>query len=167
MSSKHQTTASASLDGLFAALRDAQSPGEASRVEHAIWLRWMEWDDPQVNSWMLDGVRAMNEGRHPQALRAFDAIVAAAPDFAEGWNKRATVHWLVGDHEKSLRDIDRTLSLEPRHFGALSGLALIHEANGRVFEALDALERAGEIHPHLPHHADRVAQLTQQLGQAT
>jgi hypothetical protein len=93
------------------------------RLEHprAIWQRWMESGDPRVDAQLLRGVQAMAQRDHRAALSAFDAIVAAAPGFAEGWNKRATVHWLRGDHAASLRDIDRTLALEPRHFRALEG----------------------------------------------
>jgi tetratricopeptide (TPR) repeat protein len=102
---------------------------------------------------------------HRAALAIFDRIVAAAPDFAEGWNKRATVHWLLGDHGASLRDIGRTLALEPRHFGALSGLAMIHQAHGRVFEALDALEKIARIHPRMPDLAARIEALERGLAQ--
>jgi tetratricopeptide (TPR) repeat protein len=159
--------ATSSLDGLFQALREARSALEAQRVEAAIWERWMQTDEPRVVDWMTHGVQAMRRGDHRAALAAFDAVVQLAPAFAEGWNKRATVHWIMGNHEASLRDIDRTLALEPRHFGALSGLALIHEAHGRIFEALDALERIERIHPHLPDLAERIAALESELAQAT
>ncbi len=90
----------------------------------------------------------------------------AAPGFAEAWNKRATLHWLLGNHDKSVEDIAATLSLEPRHFGALSGLAMIHEAQGRAFEAMEALERVRGIHPHLPHLAERIQRLMDKFGRA-
>jgi tetratricopeptide (TPR) repeat protein len=153
------------LDALFRTLRETRDPAEAQRVERAIWQRWMESGDARVDAQLLSGVQAMARRDHRAALAVFDAIVAAAPGFAEGWNKRATVHWLLGDHAASLRDIDRTLALEPRHFGALSGLALIHEAHGRIFEALDALERIARIHPRLPDLAARIASLERCLAQ--
>jgi len=155
----------AALDGLFQALREAADPEQARAAERGIWQRWMESGDPRIDAQLLHGVQAMARGDHRAALSAFDAIVRAAPEFAEGWNKRATAHWLLGDHGASLRDIDRTLALEPRHFGALSGLALIHEVNGRIFEALDALERVGRIYPRLPDLVRRIAALERKLAQ--
>ena len=155
------------LDALFDTLRDAPAAALARQAETAIWERWMESDDPQVEMWMAKGLRAMGQQDYRAAIEAFDQIVRAAPDFAEGWNKRATVNWLLGDHEASLGDIDRTLALEPRHFGALSGMAMIHEAHGRVFDALDALERIQVIYPCLPHLSERVQQLIRGLAEAT
>jgi tetratricopeptide (TPR) repeat protein len=158
-------TRAAALDALFQALREAADADQARAAEHGIWQRWMESGDPRIDAWLLRGIQAMSARDRRAALSAFDAIVRAAPDFAEGWNKRATAHWLLGDHPASLRDIDRTLALEPRHFGALSGLALIHEANGRVFEALDALESVGRIHPRMPDLDKRIAALERKLAQ--
>jgi tetratricopeptide (TPR) repeat protein len=157
--------ASIELDELFASLRSARTPEQAAAIERAIWQHWMRSDDPRVSAAMTRGVEAMNAGEHRKALAAFDGIVRIAPDLAEGWNKRATVHWLMGDHAASLADIERTLALEPRHFGALSGLALIHQAQGRVFEALDALERIARVHPHLPHLGARIAALQRGVAQ--
>lgn len=111
-------------------------------------------------------IAAMNGGDPNAALAAFDALVEAAPDFAEAWNKRATVYWLMGDHDRSAKDIAATLALEPRHFGALSGLAMIHEAHGRAFEAMEALEQVRGIHPHLPHLAERIQRLLDRFGRA-
>jgi tetratricopeptide (TPR) repeat protein len=152
------------LDSLFQALRDAPGPREAHALEQAIWQRWMESGDPHIDAQMLGGVQALARRDYRTALAAFEAIVAAAPDFAEGWNKRATVHWLMGNHAASLADIERTLALEPRHFGALSGQALIHQAHGRIFEALDALERVARIHPQLPDLAARIESLERGLA---
>jgi tetratricopeptide (TPR) repeat protein len=154
-----------SLDELFRMLREARDSAEAQRVERAVWERWMESGDPRVDAQLLSGVQAMARRDHRAALAVFDRVVAAAPDFAEGWNKRATVHWLLGDHAASLRDIERTLALEPRHFGALSGLAMIHQAHGRIFEALDALEQISRIHPRLPELAARIEALERGLAQ--
>ncbi|MCE2392509.1 MAG: tetratricopeptide repeat protein [Proteobacteria bacterium] len=116
---------------------------------------------------MNRGIEAMGSGNHSEALEAFDSIVRAAPGFAEGWNKRATLYWLLGEHEASVRDIERTLALEPRHFGALSGLAMIRQEQGQVFDALDALERIARIHPHMPQLDEWMEDLSGGLAEAT
>jgi tetratricopeptide (TPR) repeat protein len=95
------------------------------------------------------GLRFMALGQGFDAMRAFDAVVEAAPEFAEGWNKRATVRYALGDIDGSIVDIRRTLALEPRHFGALSGLGLCRLAQDRPAEALEAFEAALKINPHL------------------
>jgi tetratricopeptide (TPR) repeat protein len=108
----------------------------------------------------------MDLGDGAAALQAFNAAVTAKPDFAEAWNKRATLYYLLRRYAESIADIEQTLELEPRHFGALSGLALIREAQNRPFEALEALERVSQIHPQLPNLRERVDRLTAQFGVA-
>lgn len=156
----------ASLGDLFARLARAASEREASELERQIWAAWVAIDDEAAAPWVARGLAAMEARDFATALAAFDRVVELAPDYAEGWNKRATLHWLRGELGKSLSDIDRTLALEPRHFGALSGLAMIREAQGRPFEALEALERLLHIHPRLPHLRDRIEALSARLGQA-
>ncbi|MDG2033367.1 MAG: hypothetical protein P8J29_05475 [Rhodospirillales bacterium] len=99
---------------------------------------------------MTAGILAMNSGKLDAALVLFDELVGLKPDFAEGWNKRATVFYPMTSYGASMRDIARTLELEPRHFGALSGFGLINQAIGRPEVAVMALEKALENHPHLP-----------------
>ena len=123
------------LSDLFAHLREVSEPAEAAPVERQIWAIWLETSDQTAESLLQTGIDAMRRGEHRAALKAFDRVVAIAPDFAEGWNKRATVHYLVGNLDQSLDDIATTLNLEPRHFGALSG-------RGLVYFKLDDLERA-------------------------
>ena len=156
----------AALRELFARLAGAASAPEASAVEREIWSAWHEIDDELALPWMRRGLEALQARDLTTALSAFDRVTELAPDYAEGWNKRATLHWLRGAFEESIADIDRTLALEPRHFGALSGLAMIREAQGRPFEALEALEKVMHIHPHLPHLRERIEQLSARLGQA-
>jgi tetratricopeptide (TPR) repeat protein len=91
----------------------------------------------------------MNAGQLKDARQAFNEIVEMAPGFAEGWNKRATIHYLLKDYSASVKDIAQTLRLEPKHFGALSGLGLINAALGRHQAAVKAFEQALIIHPHM------------------
>ncbi len=108
---------------------------------------------------MGQGIRLMRQGEHDDALAKFDAIVELAPDFAEGWNKRATVYYMIGDYDASVIDIVKTLELEPRHFGALSGLGLIYDAIDKPAGALKAYRRALAVHPNLGHARRRIEEL--------
>ncbi len=138
------------LDDLFARLKSVPNEAEARVTEEAIWRVWIVSGNEAADRRMARGVLAMQGGAHAVALAAFDRIVAIAPDFAEGWNKRATVHYLMGNFQASLDDIAKTLALEPRHFGALSGRGLVNLALGDERAALEAFEAALAIHPHLP-----------------
>ena len=107
----------------------------------------------------------MNSGLPDQALPVLDDVVARAPQWAEGWNKRATLLYVLGDHDRSLADIDRTLALEPRHFGALAGLGLIRAARGENREALAALRRALAINPFLKERFGLIPALEREVGE--
>ena len=113
------------LGPLFERLKGAPGPIEAELVEGQIWRLWAETPDPASRSLYESGVAAMERRDLRAAREALDRLVAQAPGFAEAWNKRATLSYLTGDDEASIADIERTLALEPRHFGALSGLGLI------------------------------------------
>ena len=139
-----------SLDALFDLLKKAKTAAEAQTVEGAIWVAWMHSGDAEADGLMQLGAAAMEAGDAEAALAVFDKLVARRPDFAEAWNKRATVHYMMGDFAASVADIQRTLALEPRHFGALSGLGLIYDALGKEQPALRAFEAALRIHPRLP-----------------
>ncbi len=138
------------LDRLFEQLYHAPDPLAAQAVEHAIWEIWLTSEDDVVNALMSEGVAAMQRRDYPTALRSFDRMVEVAPDYAEGWNKRATLYYLIGAYENSLDDIVRTLELEPRHFGALSGRGMILQDLGRSEEALTAFEAALDLNPQMP-----------------
>ncbi len=152
------------LDGLFAQLQQVNGHAQAASIEAEIWQIWIAADNSEVENLMAMGVGAMRSGRLGAALFAFDAVVDMAPEFAEGWNKRATLYWMMGEFEESVADIDKTLALEPRHFGALSGLAMIREAQGRIDEAIDALRKAIAVHPHMVNGKQRLRSLDEKLG---
>jgi tetratricopeptide (TPR) repeat protein len=151
------------LPELFERLLQTQSAVEAERLQATIWQLWMRSENEDSNILMRVGVNAMGSGDYPAALRAFDAMVAGDPNFAEGWNKRATVHYMMGGFEKSVADIERTLALEPRHFGALSGLGLINLELSNDNGALRAFEAALKANPHLEGARQRIDELKKKL----
>jgi tetratricopeptide (TPR) repeat protein len=151
------------LDGLFARLQATQSQREARALESLIWERWLATDDDDVRLLLLRGIAHMRRGELDRALAAFDAVVERAPGFAEGWNKRATVYFLLNDYASSVADIERTLALEPRHFGALSGLGQIYLRLDDKRRALKAFEAALGIDPHLEAERAAVARLRKEL----
>ena len=140
------------LDGLFAQLAGNLSPAEARLIENQIWQIWYgyEGDNEEIDRWMAMGQVANRSGYLDLAHTFYTQIVEADPNFAEGWNRRATVNYLLGAHEESLADIDRTLALEPRHFGALAGQGLVYLALNEPERALAAFEAALAVNPHLP-----------------
>jgi len=139
------------LPTLFQFLKSAQHSDQASLVEDKIWEIWSATGDAKLDQLMAASSDAMENGNYPAALKDVDEILKAKPDFAEGWNKRATVYFLMGDYEKAIADIDRTLELEPRHFGALSGLGMSNMKLGRDAAAADAFRRLLSIDPLYPN----------------
>ena len=139
------------LDALFASLKAATAPSEETEAaERQIWDIWSQHGDEAVADLLSNGTLAMHLREFEEAVEAFSLVVDKAPDFAEGWNKRATVFYLMGRYQDSAADVARTLELEPRHFGALSGLGLINAALGNNEAALKAFRAALEINPHMP-----------------
>jgi len=152
------------LDDLFSALKTAPSPVSARNAEGQIWTIWLEAKDETVQTLLDKGIERMRKGDFGNALAAFTHVVEAAPDFAEGWNKRATIYYLMEDFDASLKDIVKTLDLEPRHFGALSGRGLIHVRRKDLKSALEAFEAALEHHPQATgarSNADAIRQILQ------
>lgn len=148
---------------LFEQLRDAPDFEHARRVESKIWQHWMQHPDEQISSQFLRGVQLMDAGEHGAAIEQFSAVLKQAPDFSEAWNKRATAYFLLDEMEASVADIERTLSLEPRHFGALSGLGLIFLSRGDPRGALSAFEKVLQIHPFSKSARYQVDRLRQSL----
>lgn len=152
------------LDPLFERLSATSDPAEAARLTERIWGIWTECEEPDCDALMETGVALLAEGRYVAALERFDRLVTLRPDFAEAWNKRATVHYLLQRYDASVEDIHRTLLLEPRHFGALSGLGMIYLDSGDPEIALKAFRGALAINPHLPGARQNVETLEKELG---
>ncbi|MEM7253876.1 MAG: hypothetical protein AAF493_20855 [Pseudomonadota bacterium] len=138
------------LPDLFERLKAAPNMTAANELEQEIWGIWTDAGTESVNSLMTDGMRAMNDGELRLAIDLFTEVVEKAPNFAEGWNKRATAHYLNRDYPASVLDIERTLRLEPRHFGAISGMGLIFLKREDGAGAYAAFKRVLEINPHAP-----------------
>jgi Tfp pilus assembly protein PilF len=137
------------LDALFERLAHAGGAVEASRIEEAIWAVWMSHTDAVAAERLELATRAIGAGDHAAAERLLDELVAAHPDYAEAWNKRATLYFRMNRDADSVRDIHRTLALEPRHFGAVCGFGQICLRRGNRAGALFAFDAALRINPHL------------------
>lgn len=155
------------LNNLFAELKSAASMTDVAGIEAQIWHLWSLSDDAAVDRVLAGGTAAMNHGAFDAALTSFNTVIELRPEFAEGWNKRATLYYLTGEYSRSIADVERTLALEPRHFGALSGLGLIHMALEHPVEALAAFEAALAVHPHMPHAKQMIRKLRQALDDST
>ncbi len=136
------------LDGLFERLADAD-PQDARRIEREIWSEWSKSGSPAMDLLLERGRQAMQAGDIPAAIEHLTALTDHAPEFAEGWNALATAYFQAGEYGPSIEDIGRTLTLNPRHFGALSGLGMIFEQLGDEPRALAAYRAALAIHPQL------------------
>ena len=132
-------------------------------VEAQVWSTWLESESPTVTLLMRRALEAMSQNRYQDSLDILANIVEIAPDYAEGWNKRATVLFLMQRYRESIKDVERTLALEPRHFGALSGLGLIYTALDQEAKALTAFERALAVNPHLRHAEAEVKRLKKKV----
>ena len=137
------------LEGLFRNLRNAAGMEEASALENQIWQIWMQHHNPAIQDSLAEGISAMRRRNYSEALKHFGLLTRIEPEFAEGWNKRATVLYLMGRYGESEADVYKTLLLEPRHFGALSGMGLIRIARKDWGGAVDALESGLKIHPNM------------------
>lgn len=155
------------LDPLFRELAAAKHPMTAQQLEREIWRTWLESGDEAVDAELKAGIESMQNGRLDEAIERFSEVIDMSPEFAEGWNKRATAYYLNGELAKSMRDIQKTLSLEPRHFGAISGMGLIFLQRGDERAALDAFEEVLKIYPAAPgasKHAERLREKLEGQG---
>jgi tetratricopeptide (TPR) repeat protein len=146
------------LDNLFAALVE-EDPTGAKLVERRISELWSKSGSDSMDLLLMRGREAMQGEEYDKAVDHFSALIELAPDFAEGWNARATAYFLADDYWRSVADIQRTLMLEPRHFGALAGLGAILERTGDEAGALAAYRAALDVNPHLDNAADAVDRL--------
>jgi len=139
----------ANLDQLFAQLKVAPDASTAATISQQIWSIWTNPSNPDLARRMFEVLAVRSSGNVTGSMQLLDKIVDDFPTYAEGWNQRATMRYLVSDFEGSLADIEKVLELEPRHFGALSGRVLIYLAQGKRALALKDMATALTIHPFL------------------
>ena len=157
-------TKQARLDQLFSDLKRERNEKAAERIAGNIWSEWFQSGSASIDLMMQWSGKAMQEKKFDVALDFLDQVVLLAPEFAEGWNRRATVHYMMDSYAKSMTDIEHALRLEPRHFGALSGMAAIFKLYDSKNAALDAYTRVLAIYPMLRSAQQEVVKLADELA---
>ena len=150
------------LEALFEGLKGAD-PSAAVQIEGRIYEIWSQSGSPSIDLLLTRGRDALEEGDNIKAIRHFTALIDHAPDFAEGYNGRATAYFQVGRFGLSLEDIRQTLRLNPRHFAAMSGLALILEELGHKEDALAAWREVEKLHPNREGLKDAITRLEREV----
>ncbi len=139
----------ANLDARFDALKAATSDAQADPIVAEIWQLWMQSGNDEIDALVARAMGLMRMGANDLSLALLGEVVRRAPNYAEGWNMRATLLYIMGEYDRSLADCEEVLKREPRHFGALAGMGLIGIAQGTDKAALAAYRRALAINPHL------------------
>ncbi len=153
------------LDPLFAALKDSDDLIEMAEIQNEIWVHWytLPPEATELQSIFDLGMSALQFAQPDMAITHFTRVIEAAPEFAEAWNRRATTYYMIGNLDASLQDIQATLALEPRHFGALSGLSMIFESTGDLERAIRAETVLLELMPNNPMVQSRLEGLKARL----
>lgn len=147
------------LDFLFGALKVAPDDTTAKAVEQRIWALWAHTRSDTTVLLMARAQTAVEQQDTDLAIKLLDAVIKIRPKYVEAWNRRATIYYTKKDYGRALADIREVLRLEPRHFGALSGLGLILQDIGDDKQALEVYRRALAVYPRLPRIPDAVKQL--------
>jgi len=155
----------AALDTALERLQTASAPDEIERLDRMIWRMWRGGGSRAAVNALNRALQALATGDFGLTLKALDESIAADPLFAEGWNRRATVYFLLGEHAKAVADIEHVLVLEPRHYGALSGLGQILLHDDDPAGALAAFEAALHVNPHLVRVRETVERIRGTLPQ--
>lgn len=139
------------MDDVVALLNSLRDADETVRntAEQSIWKIWARSGDPTVDRLYARGIREMNEGSFIRAISTFSEIIKLKPEFAEGWNKRATLYYMTEQYDKSLEDCDEVMKRNPYHFGALSGYGHIHLEFRLLEQAIEYFQRALKINPNM------------------
>jgi tetratricopeptide (TPR) repeat protein len=151
------------LDFLFEALKLAPDDSSAKAIEQRIWALWFVTRSDTANILMTRVKTAVEAKDLDLAIKLLDAIVKIRPDYAEAWNRRATLYYMKKDYGQALADIREVLRREPRHFAALSGLGLLLQEMGDDKHALDVYRRAVELYPRMERIPDLIKSLTEKV----
>ncbi len=154
-----RTPAQRRLSRLLSELLAPKPARDPAETEDLIWALWISHPDPAAETAMADAVNALAAGEFARARPILDALVARHPDWAEAWNKRATLAFVEHRDADAVADIARTLALEPRHFGAVAGFGQICLRRGHLREARAAFTVALRLNPHLESVRERLADL--------
>ena len=138
----------ARLEDLFKILSKTESDAQINEVTSSIWDIWYDTNDPLIEADFYRGVESMRTGDLLMAVVFFTRVINKNPNFAEGWNKRATVYYMLGKFDASMMDIHETLKLEPRHFGAMDGMGLIFIHLEQFDKAIDIYDQMLKIFPN-------------------
>lgn len=139
-------------------------PSVRSVAQAVVWQLWGRCGDAAVDSEFQHGEDLMRAGDLTHAIEVFSHIIDEQPSFAEAWNKRATIYFMIGQYDLSILDCEQVLKLVPQHFGALSGYARMLVNKGQFERALDFMERANQVNPQMPNTAEMIQQLRQQIS---
>jgi tetratricopeptide (TPR) repeat protein len=152
-------------DDVVALLNALRDDDETVRntAEQSIWKIWARSGDPNVDRLYARGIREMNEGSFTRAISTFSEIIKLKPEFAEGWNKRATLYYMTEQYDKSLEDCDEVMKRNPYHFGALSGYGHIHVEFRLLDQAIEYFQRALKINPNMGSIARLIERLERQI----
>ncbi|MCD1263049.1 hypothetical protein B5M44_00325 [Shinella sumterensis] len=162
------TTQAQRVDKLFVELKREGDPDKAKGIANQIRREWQDSGSATINFLIQQSDKAVEENRNAAALDFLDEAIRLRPDYAEGWNRRATLHFKMGNYRKSMSDINQVLRLEPRHFGALAGMAGIMTQTGRDELALKAWERFLLVYPTERQAQKALGELAEKLtGQRT
>ena len=153
------------MDDVVALLNALRDDDETVRntAEQSIWKIWARSGDPNVDRLYARGIREMNEGSFTRAISTFSEIIKLKPEFAEGWNKRATLYYMTEQYDKSLEDCDEVMKRNPYHFGALSGYGHIHVEFRLLDQAIEYFQRALKINPNMGSIARLIERLERQI----
>ena len=151
------------LETLFITLSSSSDKQVIRSTENQIWDIWFAHPNSDVERLMQIGVQRMNANRQSEAMIIFSQLVENFPDYAEAWNRRATLLFILGYYQESIGDIERVLSLEPRHFGALSGLGLVYLQLDQLRKAKEAFEDLIKVHPNSPNARENLRRVNEDL----
>lgn len=154
----------ATLDDMFDELRRQTKAPAAQRIARQIWNRWTDSGSATINLLMEWAGKAMQDKDYAVAEDLLTQVTTLAPDYAEGWNRRATLYFAKSDYGRSIADIERVLQLEPRHFGALAGLGMILDRTGSREKALETWYKVLAIYPANSRAQSAVVKLEEKLA---